>query len=555
MTIRPINYNRRSLCRAALSLFIAGLLLGQTARAQAPVASDTSKVSLRGVVRDASTGAPIADAEIRVVGAKGEATTDSAGQFTLSDLNLGQVQIRAFHFFLGGDVTQMVKVTGNPAQAPVELRLRTGGHISGRVTDPDGKPLAGIFVKALRRVYSMGKVEYVNAGGDDSTNANGEYFIDGIPAGRGYIIQATQDWSKDVKAISEEAEDPKLRKPVLAQTYYPRADAPERAVVVPLTSNDNREHIDIEMGRSAAYCVDGSAELKDYEVLVQFTVGGRAPAFGAARGTLGSDGKFRVCGLAPGEYSVQLNSRNNGSLGRSSGLASVQVVDRDVLGITLVRAPSTVMLSGQVAWAGTPPDPPPADAFVTAEIVGRAAGAAKIFLFVPALQPIRAPVPGTFSLEYPYLEGVGWRVTHLPAGAYVKDVTYNGASVMNEEFALSSGGSFAITLGQDGGRIEVKASDKDGKAVGESWVALMPVNAASEAALSAGLRIGRTDPQGAWTSEVLGSRAVFDSSYRGDGGSILCESIEEVVAGAGEGSGGRGGGRRYGGGDADSGFH
>ena len=533
---------KKAILSASRVAFIVELLLGQTARAQDPVASDSSKVSLRGVVRDASTGVPIADAEIRVAGSKGEATTDSAGQFTLSDLNVGQVQIRVFHFFLGGDVTKVVSVTGDPTQAPVEVRLRTGGHISGRVTDPDGKPLAGIFVKALRRVYSMGKVEYANAGGDDSTNANGEYFIDGIPAGRGYIIQASQDWSKDVKAISDEAGDPKLREPILAQTYYPRADAPERAVVVPLTSNDTREHIDIEMARSASYCVEGSADLGNYEGQVQFAVGGRAPSFGAARGTLGQDRKFRVCGLSPGEYSVQVNSINNGSPGGFSGSAPAQVVDRDVIAITVSRSPSTVVLTGQVVWAGTPPDPPLADAFLTAEIVGRFGGAGKVFLNASTLQPIRASVPGTFAVEYPYLEGAGWRVTHVPAGAYVKDVSYNGASVMNEEFALSSGGSFAISLGQDGGRIAVKASDKDGKGVGENWVALISVNAASAGALAAGLRIGRTDAQGAWTSEVvppgrylvLATDATVDQSYEAIEGLWLARGkAQEVEVGVG----------------------
>lgn len=173
-------------CRVALLVgAAAALACGQTPPA-----------SLHGIVRDASTGVPIADAEIRVLsavggGAQTEATSDAEGLFTLSGLATGPARLRVFHFFLGGNIIQEVNVSGDPSAPPLEIRLRTGGHISGRVTDQQGNPIPGVFVAALRRVYRTGKLQYLGVGGDDSTRGDGQYYIDGLEAGHAYIIQSS----------------------------------------------------------------------------------------------------------------------------------------------------------------------------------------------------------------------------------------------------------------------------------------------------------------------------------------------------------------------------
>lgn len=494
--------------------FVLGLLFSIPAVRAQTADPASPKASLSGVVRDANTGAPIQDAEVRggLVGSKvqAEATTDSAGRFTLADLDVGQVQVRAFHFFLGGDVTKVVSLTAGKKPEPVELRLRTGAHISGRVTDPDGKPLAGIFVRAYTRVYSIGKLEYVPVGGDDGTNSDGEYFIDGVEAGRGYIIQAIRDRSADVKAISDAPQDPAQRKPILATTYFPSVDSPERAIVLNLGSNDTRAHTDIEMLRSPTYCVEGAAQIGDNDAEAPFALRDQSPSVGTSRGVLGPGGKFRICDLYPGEYSLTLNTqRKNGPASNISAGASVTILDRDAGPIKVTPAPATLTLSGQVVWDGTPPTPP-AEAFLTVQIQARAVGAilargiGPLFGDFSASPSLRVSVPGTFSFDNPRWQGDGLiRVINVPAGAYVKDITYNGESVLYDAWTPASSGNFVITLGQDGARIGVKAVDKDGNPAPESSIALIPRNTNSESALSITLRSGKTDAQGAWTSELL----------------------------------------------------
>ena len=107
-------------------------------------------------------------------------------------------------------------------------------------------------------------------------------------------------------------EDAGLRKDIPVPTYYPNADSPERALAVPLDSNDTRDHIDIRLLRSPSYCVAGAADLPRLGVSSPKRPSSSglidpAPSYGGARGVVGPDGKFRICGsLHPGEYSLFL---------------------------------------------------------------------------------------------------------------------------------------------------------------------------------------------------------------------------------------------------------
>ena len=107
---------------------------------------------------------PIADAEVR--GSSGssknvEATTESPWPVhSLEGLDVGEARIRVFHFFLGGEVTKVVNLTEGPNPKPVELcAAHRRPHLRPCHGPEDGKPLAGLFVRALKRVYALGKLE------------------------------------------------------------------------------------------------------------------------------------------------------------------------------------------------------------------------------------------------------------------------------------------------------------------------------------------------------------------------------------------------------------
>lgn len=473
--------------RVALLLGAASVLVC----AQTPPAS----AAIHGIVRDASTGVPIADAEVLLLtaGSKPEATTDAEGLFTLSGLAPGPARIRVFHFFLGGNMTQEVNASTDPSAPPVEIRLRTGGHISGRVTDQEGKPIAGVFVSALRRVYSAGRLEYIRAGGDDSTTRDGQYYIDGLEAGHGYIIEAHLDRTRDAGPISTNPEDPALRKDIPVPTYYPSADSPERALAVPLESNDTRDHIDIRLLRSPSYCVSGTADLASLGLAggAHLALTDRPPSVGLTQADLGRDGRFRICDLYPGEYSLALSQR--GRVGSASGTASVTMLDRDVARVT-VSPVAPFAITGEVAWDGTPPTLAPEQSFLMLNI-----GAPQVVISVST----RIAIPGPFSVKTPrFGEEATVQVAQLPTGAYVKEMLYNGAT-MPTGAAISGPGSLRIQLGTDGARINAKVSGKDGNPLPNISIAVFPAAPDSQSTLAATVRFGTTDSQGVWNSGLL----------------------------------------------------
>jgi hypothetical protein len=483
----------------------------------------SAKASVSGVVRDASTGLPIKDAEVRgLSGSKRaiEATTDSNGRFTLDGLDPGQARIRAFHFFLGGDATTVVNLRPGLNPDPIEIQLRTGGHISGRVLDPDGKPLARVSVRALRRVWMMGKLMYLAVGSDD-TRADGQYYIDGLPSGREYILQARIDRTSDPKAISDVSQDPAARKQIWAPTYYPNADSPERALAIPLESNDDRGKMDIRMLRSPSFCVSGEASLPGAAGSLHFRLSDRPPSDGDSTGELGPDGKFRICDLYPGAFRLFVNVQNGRPAAGVQGESAITIVDRDLDNVGVSPVTRAIPVSGQILWSGAPEQ-------LTA--------GAQLMLNVLALDGAllfpessgRFAIPGKFSLNAPLLgDEIALRVQDVPGNAYVKQISYNGAIIANGALIPKTPGALLIVLSPDGVRIGVKVTDKDGNPLPESNIALIPGSPDSEAALALSVLTGKTDLQGNWTSNllapgkysVLATNSPLDESY---------ESIENL---------------------------
>ncbi len=505
-----------------MSAWRVALLLGAAAAflcGQTPPAT----ASLHGIVRDASTGVPLADAEVLLLNGaeRTEATTDAEGLFAFSGLPVGPTRIRVFHLFLGGNMTQEVNVSADPNAQPVEIHLRTGGHISGRVTDQEGNPIAGVSVEAYKRVYWMGKLQYVRAdSGDGNTTPDGQYYIDGLEAGHGYILRAQLDRTRETEPISDEPGDPAERKGIPIPTFYPGADSP--ALAVPLESNDTRDHIDIRLLRSPPYCVSGAADLPSLGSPdgAHLTLTDRPPSVGVTQTDLGPDGRFRICDLYPGDYSLALNPR--GRMGNALGTASITILDGDVDRVTIAPVARGISLTGQVVWDGTPPTLAPDDSALSLWLGAGMLG--------PAISH-RFPIPGPFSLMTPLLSGeVAIQVDQVPPGAYMKQMLYNGAALPGGATIQAGGGTLLITLGTDGARIAARVTDKDGNPVQRANVVISPASPDSESTLAATLRFGTADAQGLWTSSYLapGRYAVLATGSPPPPGPLSFETVEAL---------------------------
>lgn len=281
-------------------------------------------------------------------------------------------------------------------------------------------------------------------------------------------------------------------------------------MAVVLRPGERREGVDIELKKAQAFCAEGVAEGPLGPAAIDFSIEAQSPSSGissgagmfiaAPGGATGADGKFRICDLVPGTYRLTVMQRAQGSNQQPSNYATqnILVVDRDLRNLKLAAAPA-LPLAGEVVWDGTPPATP-----VTTKV--------SISLH-PLLRvnmrennSVRAEIPGTFSFPGVLMDDYAvWAFLNTPE-LYIKDVTYNGRSILNEPLRIGSAmgdASLRILIARDGATIQAAVTGKDGNPVADMTVVAMPADVSSEAMLSARLLSGKTDHAGQYTRPSL----------------------------------------------------
>jgi hypothetical protein len=145
--------------------------------------------TLSGVVRDAGTGAPLAPFHVEarrggrgwklLVGAA--TVVDASGRFELRALPPGPVVLLASAPGHLPSPEVEATVPEHPGVAEVEIRLRQGGRVSGRVTDrATGRPLAGAQV--LLEGDGGSEPSLLDAGASAVSGDDGAFVVGGLPA-------------------------------------------------------------------------------------------------------------------------------------------------------------------------------------------------------------------------------------------------------------------------------------------------------------------------------------------------------------------------------------
>ena len=488
------------------------LILGLTAAAAQTSPQPSATAIISGVVRDAGTGEPIADASLyannppaRTV----EAEADSQGRYTLRGIRPGQVRITAsarLQFGPPPSTTKIITVSAGQELTSIDFQLRPNAEISGKVIDQNSEPMPGIGVYLVAREYSYGTLRYVYAGGA-RTDDQGQYLLDNVGTGRAYLLVA-QNRPQTLSALSPEPVNPRLRKPAFLPTYYPGTPSPEGGQLLTLRSGERRENMDIQVQRSASYCLQGVVNAGGTEG-VRFRIEESWPAsgangdgsmfVGAPGGVTGPDRKIRICGLHSGEYRLTAYLETSPAAPDFFGTAMVVISDKDEDQIVLAASPR-VPVPGQVDWDGAPPEPP-----VTSNLLIDVRPIART-PFGSELNSPRPPIPGKFSFENMFVDDYAAQIRNVPAGAYLKEVTYGDRSVLYEPLRPGTAAGEAtlrVILARDGGKISAKVADKDGNPVADANVVILPESAASEAVLAAQMVSGQVDQNGAWTTNML----------------------------------------------------
>ena len=214
------------------------------------------------------------------------------------------------------------------------------GEISGLILDPDGKPLSGAAVHARMPTYVGQRERRFLKGRDATTDARGEYRIEGLAPGK-YYVWATQN------------------EPSAVPTFFPAAMDWQASSRVEVGSETPRGGIDVRLFRTRPVRVSGvvtdTAGVARADVAVMLSSPANDPAQRGAQGSSAmtdASGRFEFVDVRAGHYIVEAFTKERleriSATGSTPGTQDpgetaylpVEVVDTDVkdLAVTMTRA-------------------------------------------------------------------------------------------------------------------------------------------------------------------------------------------------------------------------
>ena len=503
--------------RYLMALALAGALGAQDKPAQ-----EAPKLgSIAGMVTQAGSGAPMKDVEIwvnRNSPQPGHAGTDQQGQYVIRDVAPGQIRVSANapdpsgRIGFGPNSTRLVTLVPGQDLTNVDFKLVIQGRITGKVVDQNKESVVGVAVFLVVREYSYGALRSVFAGAS-TTDDQGEYVLERVQPERAYAVLAQKHW-RILPAMSDEPANPELRLSASVPTYHPNARSIDGAEMLVLRPGERRENVDIQLTRSASFCLDTKLGGTPGPRGIGFNIAETQPASGrsgqggfytaAPHGNSNPDGTARICDLHPGEYELSVSEYTSGGPAGATQFGStiVTIGDRDVAGVRVALRPK-IPVKGEVVFDGPAPEPP-----LTA----------KLGVDLQAItRTERASAQPTIPGEFDFGDGLvtdefGLDISRVPASIYVKDVTYGDRSILYGTLqvgrAMGNAG-LKIVLGRDGGTVSARVADKDGNPTADCTVVVMPATAPSEAVFAAMLITGKTDQSGAWSTATLAPGKYF----------------------------------------------
>ncbi len=282
-------------------------------------------------------------AENQKEGGNYTASTDADGRFHIENVTPGRYRLFVERTgFVGVNErglrsdTNVFTVRAGQSVDGLLLRMMLTAVISGRVTDEDGDPMAGVRIFALHKVPGKTAREALGA---EATNDLGEYRLSGLFPGQYWVVAMPapdfRDYKEEESARTDNPSDPKIDTRYLT-TYYPGTYDGSRAIPLTVKAGDEMT-ANLTMVPGRTYRVRGVVTgVKAGEKPMVELVSKAGDSIHANEA--GPDGQFEVRGVGPGSYFLRVTSGSDAQ--PLTARQEIDVVSADVEGVKLAPQPS-----------------------------------------------------------------------------------------------------------------------------------------------------------------------------------------------------------------------
>ncbi len=342
----------RALIILLLSVACVCSALSQTPSAKnEPNSSVTGKVTIKGkpapgILVGAQTMGPNQSPRAY------KATTNQDGVYRINNVANGTYRVApAAPALVLSDLAnpegQTVVVANDDAAENVNFDLVRGGVITGKVTDVDGRPLIEMNLNLLAVEKSKERPGRSLPYG--FTDDRGVYRLFGIPAGRYKVL----------------VNDPRRYRPgspaYLPMTYYPDAQAADKAGIIDVAEGAEVSDINIKVGPSPpSFKVSGRVVDESGQPVPKVDIGlSRIITYDATHtssesgdnGTVSDQqGRFRLMNVPAGKYELSIYMGEGSDL-QAREPSRFDVIDSDVTDL-VVKMKRGALISGNVVFEG-----------------------------------------------------------------------------------------------------------------------------------------------------------------------------------------------------------
>lgn len=283
------------------------------------------------------------------------ATTDQDGNYKITNVSSGSYTVvpgaSAYIIANNNNARGRNVIVGEGENVEgINFSLVRGGVITGKITDPDGRPVIQQQVRLFRfenpdsRTPQQGQVAFpVN---NTTTDDRGIYRMYGLVPGRYRVSSGRGD-----ETFSSFSPAGRI---IYSEIFYPDATEQAKGTVIEVSEGSEATNIDITLGRpvetftATGRVVDGEKgqPVPNIRFGLQRLIGSeeRAEFINAFMNT-NVRGDFVVEGLIPGKYGVFVMPEQNSEIRAES--TTFDIIDGDVSGIT-IRLIKGAAISGVV---------------------------------------------------------------------------------------------------------------------------------------------------------------------------------------------------------------